>query len=109
MLCKDCSQEYTPYHGKPGYINQCENCGARTAAKQPPLRMAKVSWENKHTPIIDLTCTNNREVETFNNAQRRFGTSVVKGFGQSAHSTTIASTDWGNLPKDRSLDPDPDS
>ena len=104
--CKDCGQEYAPYHGKPGYINQCENCGARTAAKQPPLRKAKVSWEGKHTPIIDLSCTNNREVDAFNRAQRRFGTSVVQGFGAGPASATHSSVDWGNVPKDKSLDPE---
>ena len=84
MICRDCKREFVPYHGKPGYINQCEDCGAATARKQPPLRMAKVSWEGKHTPIIDTSCTDNQEVIAFNRAQRRRGPSVGACFGRGA-------------------------
>lgn len=26
MICRDCSQDFTPVPNKPGYINQCWDC-----------------------------------------------------------------------------------
>jgi hypothetical protein len=49
-VCRVCEEEFTWRVGKPGYVDVCERCGE----KDVPLLMAKVSWENKHTPVVEV-------------------------------------------------------
>ena len=67
--CRKCSKDFTLLPNKPGNINDCAEC----AGEDVPLLMAKVSWENKHTPIIEVTADREAAI-AFNKAQ-------VRGFG----------------------------
>lgn len=35
--CIKCGDEYTPYKGKPGFINECTNCGRDSESGQERL------------------------------------------------------------------------
>jgi hypothetical protein len=74
--CRDCREWFTPTPNKPGYVNQCANC-----ATDVEKVMAEVSWENKHTPIINVT-TRKKAVK-FNNSTKRFGAGVTKAIAPS--------------------------
>lgn len=83
LICRTCGDPFSFYQGKPGYIDQCSDCGK----KDVPLLKAKVSWENKHTPVVEVCSA--EEADAFNGAQRRFGVSVVRSFGAGVVATQI--------------------
>jgi len=49
MECRDCHVEFVPYHGKPGYINQCEDC-----ATDVPKLGGNMIWDHKTAPYIEV-------------------------------------------------------
>lgn len=64
--CRLCESTFTLQPGKPGYADVCPAC----TEDDVPLLMAKVSWEGKHSPVIEIT-DNRDEAERFNKAQGR--------------------------------------
>lgn len=47
--CKDCGEEFNWYPGKPGYINQCEEC-----SDDVPLQGGNMIWDHKTAPYIEI-------------------------------------------------------
>ena len=74
--CRTCSRDFTLMPDKPGNINDGPTCSEETVE----LLMAKVSWEGKHTPIIEITA-NREEAKRFNRAQNRGGVGPLSTFG----------------------------
>jgi hypothetical protein len=51
VLCTVCEEEFIRLDNHIGFANTCLSCGGEDV----PRLMAQVSWENKHTPIIEIT------------------------------------------------------
>ena len=64
MQCRDCGRNFQPFHGKPGFINQCEEC-----ATDVPLIGGNMIWEHKTAPGIEIKPL--VEAQVFARAQRR--------------------------------------
>lgn len=91
MTCLICETKFKLRPGKPGLANVCEDphC-ARQGEKlspSPDKLMAGTTWQNKHTPIVTIMPT--RQARAFNNAQRRFGASVICSFGPRSRPPTV--------------------
>lgn len=39
MNCRDCNEEFYTYKGKPGYVNQCRDCGENTEEESGEERL----------------------------------------------------------------------
>jgi hypothetical protein len=50
ITCRDCGQLFEPYPGKPGYINQCENCTVDV-----PLKTTRPGWASDDSHWVGLT------------------------------------------------------
>ncbi len=74
--CIRCEREFTLLPGKPGLATTCPSCSEETVE----LLMAKVYWEGKHTPVIEVTA-NREEAISFNKAQSRSGVAPLAAFG----------------------------
>jgi len=74
--CAKCEKEYVLLPGKPGLATHCPACSTETV----PMVMAKVSWDGKHTRILEIT-DNREEAERFNKAQERSGVGPLSAFG----------------------------
>lgn len=49
MTCKRCGRDFTPYHGKPGYINECGEC-----KPDVPLLGGNMIWDHKTAPELEI-------------------------------------------------------
>jgi hypothetical protein len=67
--CKECGEQFELLPNKPGLATVCPQCSP--SHDVPPL-VAKVSWEGKHSPVIEIT-SNTEEARRFNRAQHRHG------------------------------------
>src|SRR5208283_4703825 len=76
--CRKCSRDFTLMPDKPGNINDCPACSEETVE----LLMAKVTWEGKHTPVLEITA-NRQEAMRFNSVQNRGGFGPLSTFGGS--------------------------
>lgn len=85
QTCRECEREFSPAPDKLGPIDVCPRC----ETEDVPLTMAKVSWEGKHTPIIELT-DDRLAAKYFNGAQKRLGASVVRAFSAASGAETQA-------------------
>jgi|SRR5208337_836673 len=72
MTCTACDAEFEPRPDHRGKINVCLNCGGEDVE---PL-MATVAWENKQTPIIEVTTA--KKARRFNALQQRHGHGPLK-------------------------------
>lgn len=80
MICRYCHEPFTARPNKPGMIDVCYDtdcqCRDHKEHKEPEKLMAEVSWEGKQTPIANVTTA--KKARAFNQAQRRFGASVLR-------------------------------
>lgn len=87
MICKYCQDDFEPGPDHRGLINVCPDYDCqremwKAGIHEPSPITANVSWENKHTPIIEL-CYNPQQSASFNGIQRRHGASVGQCFTKS--------------------------
>ena len=68
MICRKCKQEFTPYVGKPGYIDECPSC-----ACDVPLVGGNMVWAHKTAPEIEIKSL--ASARAFAKVQRRFSAS----------------------------------
>lgn len=74
--CRVCGREFALRPGKPGFVDVCENPACLKEAPETIQKvMAGVSWENKHTPVVEVMEA--AQAKAFNGAQRRRGTLIV--------------------------------
>ena len=86
--CKFCQEPFVPGPQHRGLITVCLEPDCQRALRlsgvhEPPPITANVSWEGKHTPIIELVY-NPQQSQSFNAAQRRNGASVGTCFTRSS-------------------------
>jgi len=100
VICKFCEEPFNPGPTHSGLINVClqQECQRemwRSGIHEPPPITANVSWEGKHTPIIELVYCPQLSA-SFNAAQRRNGVSVGTCFTKSsvAPAKRIAGKDY---------------
>ena len=84
QVCKFCRESFIPGPMHPGLINVCleSDCQRElrhSGVHEPPPLTACVSWENKHTPIIEIV-PNPQTSASFNAAQRRHGVGIGRHF-----------------------------
>jgi hypothetical protein len=75
-ICRDCNQEFHPYPGKPGYIDQCEDC-----QRDVPKVGGNMIWDHKTAPYIEVKSM--KQAKQFANLQKRFGHGVTKSICES--------------------------
>lgn len=71
MTCKNCKTDFTPYPGKPGYINQCTEC-----ATDVPLLGGNMIYTHKTAPELEIKPL--AKAKVFASMQERFGIGVLK-------------------------------
>ncbi len=89
--CIKCQREFTLLPGKPGLATTFPSCSEETTE----LLMAKVSWDGKHTQIIEITA-NRKEAELFNKAQSRSGVAPLAMFGNRPNKEDYESSKGGS-------------
>ena len=73
-VCVICGESFELMPDKPGLSTHCPRCSP--SYEEPKFR-AKVSWEGKQTPIVEVT-TDVAGADAFNKAQKRFGCSPLR-------------------------------
>jgi len=83
-ICKFCGEVFTLQINHKGLINVCLDSDCQrelrlSGVHEPPPITANVSWENKHTPLIELVYCPQLSA-SFNATQRRHGVGVGRHF-----------------------------
>jgi hypothetical protein len=68
--CRNCNEEFDPYPGKPGYIDQCEDC-----AKDIPLLGGNMVWSHKTAPELEIKSM--AQARSFARKTKRYGAGVT--------------------------------
>ena len=71
MICRTCGEEFNTYPGKPGFVDQCEDC-----ANDTPKVGGNMIWNHKTAPYIEIKSM--KEAVRFAKSQQRFGAGVTK-------------------------------
>lgn len=91
QICKYCEEPFKPGVNHRGLINVCLDSSCQQAmvndgVTEPVKLTACVSWENKHTPTIEIV-SNPMVAAAFNGAQKRVGATVAAGMNRSVRVT----------------------
>lgn len=90
-VCQKCEGEFDLMPNKPGLSIHCPACSEETTE----LLMAKVSWDGKHTQLLEITA-NRQEAEAFNKAQSRNGIGPLATFGNRPQKDDYESSKGGS-------------
>lgn len=83
--CRDCGSPFALFPGKPGYVDQCENC-----ARDVPLLGGNMIWTHKTAPSIEIKPMD--QAVLFAKKQKRFGAGPLRSISQSkeqAHKSLV--------------------
>lgn len=75
ITCRTCSNPFTPYPNKPGYVNQCTTCAEENMDNDVDLLGGNMVWHHKTAPELEIKYM--VEAKKFAAKTRRFGFGVT--------------------------------
>lgn len=76
--CRNCGEEFIARPGKPGFINQCEDC-----AHDVPLLGGNMIWDHKTAPSLVIRPL--ADAQFISKLQKRVGTGVIRSIVSVKH------------------------
>ena len=74
LVCRDCGKEFTEILGKPGFMNQCQECSLFQSEPEPIG--GNMVWEHKTAPRLELKPLS--AAVAFAKQTERYGAGVTK-------------------------------
>ena len=79
-ICVKCNEEYKLYRGKPGFINECGECGLSSEEGMTKLG-GIMEYSHKTAPTIKIVALKDAK-EIIKKTKRKSGTSIISGMSR---------------------------